>query len=75
MAGLGLSRKVGQKILIDDNIVITVIHSSSGKVRLNIDAPLHVRVIREELQGVKIGEKNGLGAASGSVSVPNAAGV
>jgi carbon storage regulator len=47
---LVLSRRVNQVIRIGDNVRIMVVAiDQSGKVRLGIDAPLHVRVLREEI--------------------------
>ncbi len=47
---LSLTREVGQKILIGDDIVVTVISiSGNGRVKLGIDAPRQVRVDREEV--------------------------
>ncbi len=46
---LVLSRKLGEKICIGDNICITVVDIDRGKVRLGIDAPRSVPVYRQEL--------------------------
>jgi carbon storage regulator len=46
---LVLSRKPGQRTLIGDSIVVTVIEVSPGRVRLGIEAPTGVRILREEL--------------------------
>lgn len=46
---LVVSRKVGQRILIGDKIVVTVVKVGSGGVRIGIDAPTEMAVIREEL--------------------------
>ena len=46
---LVLSRKVGERILIGDNIAITVVRLASGGVRLGIEAPPDMPVVREEL--------------------------
>src|SRR5689334_18295923 len=46
---LVLSRKLGEKILIGDNITITVVDIDRGKIRLGIDAPRDVLVYREEV--------------------------
>lgn len=47
---LALTREVGQKILIGDDVVVTVLSvSSNGRVRLGIDAPKHIRVDRLEV--------------------------
>lgn len=47
---LVLTRRPGQRIVIDDNIVVTVVSSKNGQVRLGIDAPPSVHIVREELQ-------------------------
>lgn len=46
---LVLSRKEGQRILIGDNIAVTVVKINHGGVRLGIDAPADMPVVREEL--------------------------
>lgn len=46
---LVLSRKLGEKIIIGDNISITIIDIDRGKVRLGIEAPRSVPVYRHEL--------------------------
>ena len=46
---LVLSRKPGEFITIGDSIKITVIESRGGKVRIGIEAPREVPVVRGEL--------------------------
>ena len=46
---LVLSRKVGEKVYIGDDVVITVVEIDRGKIRLGIQCPWDVRVYREEL--------------------------
>ena len=46
---LVLSRKVGERILIGDQITVTVVRITGGGVRLGIEAPGDMAVIREEL--------------------------
>jgi carbon storage regulator len=46
---LVLSRKLGEKIQISENITITVLEIDRGKIRLGIDAPRSVSVLRQEL--------------------------
>jgi carbon storage regulator len=46
---LVLSRKLGEKIHIGDNICITVVDIDRGKIRLGIEAPRDVPVYRQEL--------------------------
>lgn len=47
---LVLSRKVGESIVINESIRVTVVQSAkNGRIRLGIDAPPEIRVLREEL--------------------------
>ena len=46
---LVLSRKVGESILITESIRVTVLQAANGRIRLGIDAPAEVMVLREEL--------------------------
>ncbi len=46
---LVLSRKVGERIRIGAGITITVVRVSGGGVRLGIEAPAELPVVREEL--------------------------
>jgi carbon storage regulator len=46
---LVLSRKLGEKIFIGDNICITVVDIDRGKIRLGIEAPRNVPIFRQEL--------------------------
>jgi carbon storage regulator len=46
---LVLTRRPGESITIGDDIVVTVVNTAGGQVRLGITAPQHVRVVREEI--------------------------
>jgi carbon storage regulator len=46
---LVLSRKLGEKIYINDNICITIVDIDRGKIRLGIEAPRDVPIFRQEL--------------------------
>ena len=48
---LVLSRKVGERILIGENICVTVVRMRTGVVRLGVEAPADMSIIREELKG------------------------
>ena len=44
-----LRRKTGEALFLNENIKITVLESGSDGVRLAIDAPKQVQILREEL--------------------------
>ncbi|WP_425614628.1 carbon storage regulator CsrA [Anatilimnocola sp. NA78] len=46
---LVLSRKRDERILIGDNIVVTIVDIRGDKVRIGIEAPANVAVHREEI--------------------------
>ena len=46
---LVLSRKLGEKIVIGDNIVVTVVKIDRNQIRIGIEAPQEVPVYREEI--------------------------
>ncbi len=46
---LVVSRKTGEGIVISEEIRITVIEAGKDKVKIGIDAPKNVRIVREEI--------------------------
>lgn len=69
---LVLSRKVGEAICIDDNITVTVVHLTNGRVRIGIDAPQSVPIIRGELEQWKTDCANPCEPRSKTVELPGA---
>jgi carbon storage regulator len=56
MSKLVVSRKPGERLLIGENIIVTVVRASKYSIRIAVEAPSEVRIVREELvqkQGVK----------------------
>jgi carbon storage regulator len=51
---LVLSRKLGEKIVIGDNIVVTVVKIDRNQIRIGIEAPHDVPVYREEIAPSRI---------------------
>jgi len=47
---LVLSRKQNERIRVGDSVVVTVVRVSGDKVRIGIEAPPDVRVLRDELE-------------------------
>ena len=61
---LVLSRKPGERILIGDEVVITVVRIGPNTVRLGIEAPRDLNIVREELCMGAAPEGVGSGAGS-----------
>lgn len=51
---LVLSRKETQRIRLGDEIVITVVRIGGDKVRLGIEAPKDMLVLRDELEPLEV---------------------
>ncbi|HEV3416632.1 MAG TPA: carbon storage regulator [Pirellulales bacterium] len=67
---LVLSRKIGERILIGEEISITVVRVGQGGVRLGIVAPNGMTVMREELRLPDVGAaRNGTDSISGPVEI------
>ncbi len=49
---LVLSRKVGERIQIGDDVVVTVVEVLGNRVRLGIEAPRSKKVLRTEISDV-----------------------
>ena len=46
---LVLTRRIGETLRIADDILVTIVDVKGNQVRLGIDAPADVTVLREEL--------------------------
>ena len=44
-----LKRRIGERLMIGDNIIITVVSIDRSGVRLGVEAPADVRIDREEV--------------------------
>lgn len=44
-----LTRKVGESIVIGDDIVIKVVETGKNNIRIGIDAPREITVLRQEV--------------------------
>lgn len=63
---LVLTRKLGEGIVIGDDVTIKIIEIKGGNIRLGIDAPKDRKIYRQEVYD-RIGEEN-RGAANWSMS-------
>ncbi len=70
---LVLTRKIGETIVIDDNIKITVVQIKGKQVRIGIDAPKETKIHREEIYKA-IQEENAAAIRSVASSLPKVKG-
>ena len=68
---LVLTRKLGEKITIGNDIVIRVMDIKGAQVKLGIEAPKHIEVHREEIYE-RIKKENWLAAQIKSVDLVDA---
>ena len=54
---LVLSRKLNEKIIINGDIVVTVVKIDRNQVRIGIEAPGHIPVYREEILPIARAER------------------
>jgi carbon storage regulator len=58
MTMLVISRKEGERFIIDEDICIEVLEFKGGRIRFGITAPPEVKIYREELWSQKNGDKD-----------------
>jgi carbon storage regulator len=46
---LVLTRKLGEKVVINGNVTLTIVEMKGNRVTIAFDAPGHVRILRGEL--------------------------
>jgi len=55
-----LTRRVGEKLVIGEDVTVTVLGTKGGQVRIGIDAPRDVMVNREEIYQRILNERKAL---------------
>jgi len=64
---LALTRKVGERIVIGDNIVVTVVSIKGDNIRMTIEAPKEIKIYRGEIFDA-IAAENRQAAVSNDIS-------
>lgn len=67
---LVLTRKVGETILIADTITVTVVRVQGDKIRIGIDAPADVQILREEVRDRILGPRDPAPAGAAARHAP-----
>ncbi|HEX6517789.1 MAG TPA: carbon storage regulator CsrA [Nocardioidaceae bacterium] len=67
---LVLSRRVGESVVIGDDVVVTVLEVRGDVVRVGVDAPRSVQVRRQELLA-EVAESNRAAASPSREAVEN----
>ena len=62
---LVLSRKESEKIMLGDEIVLTIVRISGDRVRLGIEAPSDLLILRKELDPVEQPKTGSLNESQG----------
>jgi len=58
-----LTRRIGEKLVIDDNVIITIMGVKGRQTRIGIEAPRDVQVHREEIYQRIVKERKELNLA------------
>ncbi|WP_018702248.1 carbon storage regulator CsrA [Anaeromusa acidaminophila] len=66
---LVLTRKVGSRIIIDNDIVVTVADVKGDSVRLAIDAPKDIRIYRGEIYDAIVAENKQAPLPAGEIDL------
>ena len=61
-----LTRKLGESIIIDDNVQISVIEINKNNIKIGVNAPRDLPIYREEVY-LKIKEENTQASSSGII--------
>jgi len=61
---LALTRKIGERIVISDNIVVTIVNIQGDNIRLAIDAPKEIKIYRGEIYDSIVQENKQAAVAS-----------
>jgi carbon storage regulator len=68
-----LTRKLGESIIIDENVQISVIEINKNNIKIGVNAPKELTIYREEVF-LKIKEENSQSSSSGMIDFIDFAG-
>ena len=68
---LVLTRRTSEKLVIGDNIVITIVRIDGGQVRVGIEAPREVSVRRAELKLGKLASNQAVSESAFPIPILN----
>jgi carbon storage regulator len=54
---LVLTRRIGEQLVIDGNIVVTIVAIEGNKIRLGVQAPPAIRVDRQEVHARRLADE------------------
>ena len=63
-----LTRRIGEKIIIGDNVTVVVVGLKGNQIRFGIDAPREIQVHREEIYQRILEERAGAPAISDPIN-------
>ena len=55
-----LTRRVGERLIIGENVTVTILSVKGNQIRIGIDAPRDIKVNREEVYQRILNERKGL---------------
>ncbi len=65
-----LTRKLGESVIIGDDVKITVVEVNKQQIKIGVDAPKNIIIHREEVY-LKIKEENELASTSNIIDLNN----
>ena len=60
-----LTRRVGEKLVIGENVIVTVLGVKGNQIRIGIEAPAEIQVHREEIYKRILAERGELEQVEG----------
>ena len=55
-----LTRRIGEKLVIDENVIVTILAAKGSQIRIGIEAPRDVPIHREEIYQRILDERKAL---------------